>query len=401
MILPSYRVRILTAGILVLMSGLSAVGQSRIETPFQVVSLWSDEMLSYLTGEKQTPCSGPNAANCKRIQSAVCDDVAYLASRPVGDDEHRRLFAATRQETRRFSLRIDGIATSSGGVDIHHLRSADQFDAMRLSYSCHYSGNEQACPAGRYQAGVIHRIELRDTERQRTMDLTPYAAVTPDGVITFRTDEKTRASLFGNAPTLFALRAVAECFSVLPSPVEWTFTLHAAPRADADSIGWLVSRVTAGKGHEFIYRSNDGSESPFTPDWVEHDWGYTYLMDQTMLDRRGDWVRLPPRPFPRDVWLRLPDAHVSTLEKGDIYTLSGPVSARRKDTGRIEALTGNVLVVAIAGRTLVIRKEQPADRACHGEDPPRQDLPQYVIGADALYDADLHLRLSPAYTRGC
>ena len=49
------------------------------------------------------------------------------------------------------------------------------------------------------------------------------------------TDEKTRASFLGSTPTLVELRAVAECFSVVPAAVEWTFTLHAAPRADADS----------------------------------------------------------------------------------------------------------------------------------------------------------------------
>ena len=398
---PSYRVRLLTAGILVLTSSLIPLGQSRIETPFQMVSLWSDEMLSYLTGDKQAACSGPTAANCKRIHSGVCDDTAYLASRPVDHDEQMRLFAAREQGTRNFALRIDGVAATLGGVDIHHLRSPDEFAAMRLSYNCNYSGNEQACPAERYQTGVIHRIELRDTGADRTVDLTRYAAVTPDGVITFRTDEKTRASLFGGAATLFELRAVAECFSVVPSPVEWTFRLHTAPRADADSIGWLVSRVTAGKGQELIYRSSDGKESPLTPDWIETDWGYGYLMDQTMLDRREDWVQLPRRPFPRAVWLRLPNARVSTLEEGGIYTISGPVSARRKDTGRIEALTGNVVVLSIAGRTLAIRKEQPADMPCDGTEPPRQELPQYLIETDALYDADLHLRLKPAYTRGC
>jgi hypothetical protein len=58
-------------------------------------------------------------------------------------------------------------------------------------------------------------------------------------------------------------------------------------------------------------------------------------------------------------------------------------------------------VLAIARRTLAVRKEQPADMPCDGGDRPREELPQYLIQADALYDADLHLRLRPAYTRGC
>ena len=84
-----------------------------------------------------------------------------------------------------------------------------------------------------------------------------------------------------------------------------------------------------------------------------------------MLDRRGDWFQLPRRPFPRAAWLRLPNARVSTFEEGRIYKLAEPVSAQRQDTGGIEALSGNIVVLAITGRRLAIRKEQPAyTRGC-------------------------------------
>ena len=76
-----------TAKLLTRINGRPAVGEL-------VVSLWSDEMLAYLIRDKQAACSGPNATKCERIHSAVCDDTAYLASRPVDHDEHMRLSAA-------------------------------------------------------------------------------------------------------------------------------------------------------------------------------------------------------------------------------------------------------------------------------------------------------------------
>ena len=139
------------------------------------------------------------------------------------------------------------------------------------------------------------------------------------------------------------------------------------------------------------------------PDWVEEDWGYEYLMEQTILDRKDDWIQLPARPFPRAAWMRIPNANVSTLEPGTIYSLTKTVRARRKDTRRFETLKGNIVVLVVRGRTLEVRKEQPSDMACGAEDVPPRDFnaPTYLVEAEQLYDGDLHLAVKPAYTRGC
>jgi hypothetical protein len=273
---------------------------------------------------------------------------------------------------------------------------------MKFVLNCNMSGNDQ-CPAGRYQAGVGARVELRDPVRGKTTDLTRYTTVTPDGLIVFRMDERARASVFSSAPPLYQIRVVAECFAVAPTPVEWEFPLHDAPDAGAPSIGTLVSRVTAGKGQELIYRSDTGKEISLVPDWVEGDWGYEYLMEQTILDRKDEWIQLPARPFPRAAWLRIPNAQVSTLEPGTIYSLTKAVRARRKDTQRLETLKGNVVVLVFKGRTVEVRKEQPADMDCGEHDiPPRNfNAPTYLVEAEQLYDGDLHLAVKPAYTKGC
>ena len=105
---------------------------------------------------------------------------------------------------------------------------------------------------------------------------------------------------------------------------------------------------------------------PFETDWVDEDWGYDYLREQTILDRTGDWFLLPPRPFPRSVWINIPGhAERSNVSAGTVYTLSKSVEARVPGTSRTATLAaGNVVVVGIRGRMLEIRKEEGVDSPC-------------------------------------
>jgi hypothetical protein len=403
MSLLSSQAGVLIVGLGVLASGHAPAAQNRVQTPFQVVSLWSDEMLAYLTGEKQAACSGPHASKCERLYSGTCNALTFAASREVSLKEQIRLYEAERAALAQpVRLQVWGVGAQLAGVDVHHVHTAEDFAAMKLALNCVFTDNEQRCPAGRFQVGVVEHVEIRDPSDGKTIDLTPYADVSSDGVIVFKFDESASASLFKSAPPLYQLRVTAECFSVVPTPIEWTFPLHAGPDASAPSMGTLVSRVIAGKGQELIYRSNDGRDTAFRPDWIEEDWGYTYLMELTMLDRKGDWVQLPPRPFPQAVWVRIPDAKVSTLEPLTIYSLRKPVRARRKDTRRFETLTGNVMMLTVAGRIVEVRREHPSDMDCgRNIGRPSQPPPVYLLDAELLYDADLHLLASPAHTRGC
>ncbi len=168
--------------------------------------------------------------------------------------------------------------------------------------------------------------------------------------------------------------------------------------------GVTATSVIPGSEIQFSYKTGDAEAMPFSPDWVEKDWGYEFLMDQTILDRRGDWYRLPPRPFPRPVWIHLPGREeLSRVTSDRIYELSAKVKARRKGTARTVTLPqGNYFVVAVQDRYIEMRTEVPSDMPC-GEDvpAPAKPLRTYIVDLNELCDADLHLLLKPAYTRGC
>ena len=67
---------------------------TRIKTPFEVVPLWSDEMLSYLIGENQTPCFGPDASNCEHL-NRVCAIAVLISLSAV----HRSRLEEMRRRT--------------------------------------------------------------------------------------------------------------------------------------------------------------------------------------------------------------------------------------------------------------------------------------------------------------
>jgi hypothetical protein len=188
--------------------------------------------------------------------------------------------------------------------------------------------------------------------------------------------------------------------------VEWTFPVREAPSPEARALGTVTARVIPGSGLDLVYRPNDGHDVPLEADWVEEDSGYTYLRDQTILDRRGDWFLLPPRPFPSAVWIRLSGrTELSTVSDGTVYLLSKKVAARESRASRTVTLdAGNIVVVARHGRTLEIRKEEDFDGPCTGSDERgniQKKLRTYLVEAEEFYGSDLHLQLKPAYTRGC
>jgi hypothetical protein len=95
-------VALLTA-VLVHSTGSSGAAQTRIKTPFQVMSLWSEEMLDYIVGTRQQACSGANAERCERIDSGLCDGIANIAFKsgsvePLGHTEANRQRQAAKPQ---------------------------------------------------------------------------------------------------------------------------------------------------------------------------------------------------------------------------------------------------------------------------------------------------------------
>lgn len=398
--------RLLT-GILIFAGSVCLCGAQPVKTPFELVPLWSEEMVRHLTGRTQPACSGPNAGSCERLNTGTCDGATYFTVPPQasGVGANAPYLPPKRQTNSvnpHFFRVLIGNAGSSAG-HVHHMVD-DQFQSIDLLFDCQFSGNE-TCLTSRFHIGAVHAVQIGLANDQRVLDVTRLATVRPDGTVAVRIDQALGDSLFGDRRSLYKVRAAVECFTVRPSPVEWAFPLHEAPSRDARALGTLVARLTSDSGIDFVYRPNGGQDVPFETDWVEEDWGYTYLRDQTFLDRRGDWFLLPPRPFPGAVWIRLPDrTELSTVSERTVYSLSKPVAARERGAAHTVTFeAGNIVVVARHGRTLEIRKEEDSDGPCAGSDEQGNAKAHrtYLVEAEEFYDRDLHFQLVPAYTRGC
>lgn len=393
------------ACVFALLVTLMSAADSDIKTPFQVVPLWSDEMMAYLTGEKQPACSGAAVSNCERLNSGICDGEAYFTTGSLTPELLKlRLYRPPSKQAgssnpQSFGLEIRNAASAS---DLSIFYSPVELSRFELVFRCNISGND-ACPTGRFQTGAIYRVEVAPFEGGPPVDLTARTSVGADGFMSVSIPEDVRRSFFSRPGAVYRLHAAAECFSVAPTPVQWTLPLYASPSSDGKPAGAIVARVRPGETIEFTYRAPSGAETMFEPDWTERDWGYTFLLDQTTLERRGEWFRLPPRPFPAAVWVQLPGREPSTVTPHEVYRLSKTMSVRREgdDAPIVFEAGSNVYVANVLDGALEIRKEEPFDMPC-GEDAPKPPtMPTYVVDVGQFYDRDLHLRLQPAYTRGC
>lgn len=396
--------RAFLASVLILLAAFSPGAVENIKTPFQLVPLWSEEMLKYLTGQRQAACSGVNASVCERLNTGLCEDTAYFRIGPNTAQSGLPFRAPARQTAstnpQRFELRLQGAGYNAVSRVFDYSRG--ELDALELVFDCSFSGND-ACPAERFQVGLVRRIELSVRDGLKKFDLTRVAKVLPDGPIVVPIDQVLKEFLLGDSGSVYQVRAVAECFSVAPSPFEWTFPVYKSPDR-LDGAGAVIVRVTPGRGMDLAYRPTGGEEVSFEPDWVQPDWGYTFLMQQTILDRKDDWFQLPPRPFPSTVWIHLPGRReISHLEQGQIYSLTKKVKARLKGAQRTVTLDeGEYIVLNVHERILEIRKEEPFDRPCSETEPMRgRRLQTYLVDLAEVYDADLHLRLRLAYPKGC
>lgn len=402
--------RLLLAVSLALSAATPQSSAQHIKKPFDMVPLWSDEMLDVLTGETQAACSGDNAGNCKREQAGFCDGTADVTfhrdTTPPNAVFHYPDKQTGSPKPLYFKLRLD----AEQGADGTYRYPAGIPGSLRLVFDCQFSGND-ACP-GHLQVGRVDRVELSTADGTKQADLTRASVVLPDGHIDIAIDAALKASVIGDPNATYRVRISSECFTVTTTR-EWTFPLHTAASADSATVGTLIARVSPVTSIEFLYRANDGITTPLTPDWVELDYGYTFLNEQTILDRQGDWFQLPRRPFPAPVWIHLPGrrAHgdadlaseISALSEYGSVTLTKAVRGHRRGASGTRMLPpGNYVVVSHQGRTLEIRKEEAFDSPCADTPPPKPARPQtYLVEAEEFYDADLHLTLRPAYTKGC
>ena len=385
----------------ILSIGTIPSAQPRINTPFQVISLWSDEMMSYLTGERQPACSGDKRADCTRVNPGICDGTVHVS---FGSPGRFVQFPWGSPQMQTETRDPKGFRLS--------VVSSDE-KTLELKFECAISDRTDDCPTGMFHIGLLREVDARTPEGELALDLGRHSRVLPEGKLVVSLDEAARKVLYSGRHSFYLVRAAAECFLVPPLPVEWIHPLYDGPSVTSARLGALVARFTPFNTMEWIVRTNSGSETVFEPDWVQSDWGYLYLMEQTVLDRRGDWVQLPLKPFSQAVWLQLSvrdrsayDGHpgLHRLEPGPVYELTKDISARPTN-GKGTAVFKNgdtIVVVAIHDRVLEFRKEEESDSPCAGNDAPaKRTLQSFRAPAEAFYDADLHLRLTRAYPKGC
>jgi hypothetical protein len=403
-----------TVGAALLLIGTALSAQTRINTPFEVGSLWSEDMLRHLTGERQPACSGEKSADCKRLHEGICDGTVNVAFGDAFPGSGLPLGTPTIQSgtgaPKGFRLVVSNELFSPGGLQF---RALGREESLELTFECADTGAGADCPTGIFHVGVLRVAEVRTPDGERLFDLMPRSRVHPEGEVMVSLDDAMRKVLdFGTHP-FYRVRVAAQCFVVPAVAVDWRVPVHDGPSATSKSLGAIIARVTRFQGIEWIYRANDGKEVSFEPDWVQADTGYDYLMEQTILDRRGEWVQLPRRPFPQAVWLQRPvrergDALVERgsqrLRPGVVYRLSKAVTARVKDGTRTVAFNDQdtFVVVAIRDRVLEIRKDEEFDSPCSdGKAPAGRTFQTFLVNAEEFYDADLHLQVMIDAPKGC
>jgi hypothetical protein len=175
----------LFASVLVFASSVGLFGAEPIKTPFELVPLWSEEMLDHLTGSAQPSCSGPNAGACERLNTGICDGAAYFTLLPQnsGVGVNAPYLPPARQTDSanpHFFRVLIGNASSSAG-HLHHIVD-EQFQTIDLRFDCQFSGND-TCLTSRFHVGAVHAVQIGLANDQKAVDLTRLATVRPDGTL--------------------------------------------------------------------------------------------------------------------------------------------------------------------------------------------------------------------------
>lgn len=184
---------------------------------------------------------------------------------------------------------------------------------------------------------------------------------------------------------------LAECHVQKLGPMVSAYELHAGPSDVSPRVGELIVVAVPGRGLSASFRPAGSPEVvPFTPDLYLQDWGYGPYFHQTVSAVRGDWVQLPPDPWPQAVWLHRADggepSSIIPVQAGDIIEMRG----------------AGWYVLAAEPDTLVLRAEQPADLWCEEGNPPAI-TPAVPISRTRpqLVDARGHLAFRLKYLKGC
>ena len=163
----------LFAVILLFASAVGLHGADRIKRPFELVPLWSEEMMGHLTGSTQPSCSGPNGGTCERLNTGICDGATYFTLPPYNPGlSPKAPYRAPAKQTDSANPQFFGILIGNANSSDHAHHIVDEnFQTIDLLFDCQYSGND-ACPTSRLHVGAVQAVEIGLASGEKTVNLT-------------------------------------------------------------------------------------------------------------------------------------------------------------------------------------------------------------------------------------
>ncbi|MBD3369441.1 hypothetical protein GF402_03650 [Candidatus Fermentibacteria bacterium] len=189
--------------------------------------------------------------------------------------------------------------------------------------------------------------------------------------------------------------------------------VYATPTEDSEPIGeftvetvWAENNILkfvlgyrpAGRDSVIVWRDRLG------------DWGYG--IHQFVLQKRDDWVLLPPGPYGEEAWIRVQDNAEGEGLYGRVVCLEGrlieidSMSVLSVGTGDSAKIDRQIyLVTSVDSQMVEFRPELPSDMPSGASDDlsehPADSLPIYRVWLRRMLTVEGEPRFEIAYPRGC
>lgn len=170
----------------------------------------------------------------------------------------------------------------------------------------------------------------------------------------------------------------------------WIIQAYKSPSNTSEKAGDIIISVKPGDSFVSSFKNNKGTIRDFEPDLYDQDWGYGPFFHQTILERKGDWIKIPIKAFTTTVWINPRDSikylDIITVTEGIVYTLDSQ----------------SIVITKIKGYDVFFRIEHQSDMWCNTGSPPKLNESEVkIIHIQELYDTQKHLKLDIKYKRGC